>query len=129
MCATGDLGLMGEETRLQIRLMEAGYKGIYAPDAVVHHWVPKNRCDEKWTVQRQYRAGLTLGAELVTSLPDKYCSLFGIPCYLIKEYCTCYLSFVKSKIIRRSQKDLFPIRYHLAYLKGQITSVLQKKQY
>lgn len=128
MCATGDLGLIGEETRLQLRLLKAGYKGVYAPNAIVHHWVPENRCDIDWVIQRNFRAGLTHGVELASELKGEDCSLFGIPCYILRQYIENSFSLIKGKALRKPAQNLFSTRYNLAYLKGSIKSAFEHRR-
>lgn len=59
--ATGPSGGLGEETRLQLRLMEAGYTGRYVAGARVWHYVPPENCSPEWALKRAYRRGLTDG--------------------------------------------------------------------
>lgn len=52
---------VGEETDIQQRLMGAGVKGYYLPDAVVSHYVPRARCNERWALQRALQCGFARG--------------------------------------------------------------------
>lgn len=52
-------GGVGEENRLQQRLLELGYKGVCVPSALGHHWVPVDRCSEHFVAQRQRRHAYT----------------------------------------------------------------------
>lgn len=61
VCAFGAGGTLGEETRLQQRLLANGYRGLYVPDAIVWHHVPANHCSPQWALERSYRVGLTEG--------------------------------------------------------------------
>lgn len=61
VCAVGLGGALGEETRLQQRLLKKGYNGLYVPQALVWHYVPADRCTPEWALERSYRTGLTEG--------------------------------------------------------------------
>lgn len=51
----------GQESEMQQRLLGCGGKGIYLPDAVVWHYVPKERCSTQWALKRQYQMGVMHG--------------------------------------------------------------------
>lgn len=61
--------LSGEETLLNATLKAQGEKFYYSPQAWVSHWVPKERINPEWLVQRSYWQGYS-GA-LVDSLVGK----------------------------------------------------------
>jgi cellulose synthase/poly-beta-1,6-N-acetylglucosamine synthase-like glycosyltransferase len=81
-CAIGDnAGFMGEETRLQQKLLDKKIKGLYLPDACVKHYVPEQNCSEEWILQRATRNGLTLGENYPK---NNYQKLFGVPIYHLR---------------------------------------------
>lgn len=49
----------GSDTHFFMRVFRAGYKIVWAADARVHDWVPKNRANARWILQRAYRLGNT----------------------------------------------------------------------
>lgn len=49
---------VGDETELQARLRTAGIRPEYLESAVVHHWVPRERCSPEWALRRTYVNGL-----------------------------------------------------------------------
>jgi glycosyltransferase involved in cell wall biosynthesis len=49
--------LSGEETLLNVTLTSQGERFYYSPQAWVHHWVPKERINPDWLVQRGYWQG------------------------------------------------------------------------
>jgi len=128
MCATDTLGMVGEETRLQERLLNSGYKGKFIPLAISYHWVPKDRCSKSWTLQRRYRAGLTDGKKILDTLPKKYCSIFNIPCYILKKYIIAYMNFLIKKISLRSHKEVFSTKFETNYLLGVIHNFIPHKK-
>ena len=120
MCATGEEGMIGEETRLQNKALSAGCKGIYIPEAITYHWIPKDRCSQKWTIQRKYRAGLTKAVTTKDALPNNPCLLAGIPCYLVKDYFTSLLHYSLSILFLKSKQQIFSNKFKLAYIRGII---------
>jgi GT2 family glycosyltransferase len=86
--ATGkDGGGLGEETRLQRRMLSAGVPGIYLPRAGVWHFVPKSRCDEGFIVRRNWRVGW---AEAVQDLESERTPnpLLGVPRWYLRSTLT-----------------------------------------
>ncbi|MDA3919334.1 MAG: glycosyltransferase family 2 protein [Salinisphaera sp.] len=64
MSATGrNGGGVGEETRLQARLLAEGFKGRIVRRAVIHHRVPEEDCTPEWAIQRRRRHAFTDGWE------------------------------------------------------------------
>ena len=55
--ATGATG--GDETAVQIELQKRGVVPTPVPEAVVWHYVPRDRCSEPWLLRRGYRDGLS----------------------------------------------------------------------
>ncbi|MEM7231298.1 MAG: glycosyltransferase [Planctomycetota bacterium] len=53
----------GQESEMQERLLAAGCKNVYVPEARVWHYVPKNRCSEEWLVKRSFRSGVSRGIQ------------------------------------------------------------------
>lgn len=61
-------GAIGDERDLQQRMLDAGNRGVYLPDARIWHHVPRDSCHFQWARQRQHRTGLTYG---VLDLPPE----------------------------------------------------------
>lgn len=51
----------GEDTHFFMQIVRAGYKIVFAEEAVVHEWLPPSRVNAVWILQRAYRLGTTLG--------------------------------------------------------------------
>jgi glucosyl-dolichyl phosphate glucuronosyltransferase len=51
--------LSGEDHELCLRVQRAGYKAVYVPGAVVHHWVPAERARVGYFVNWFYWSGIT----------------------------------------------------------------------
>lgn len=54
-------GTVGGETEIQRRLRAARYVPQYLPQALVRHWVPRERCTPRWALRRAYRIGVSEG--------------------------------------------------------------------
>lgn len=57
-------GALGDETTLQQRLLANGVAGFYIPDALVWHFVPRERCNPDWAASRIERVALSFGMDL-----------------------------------------------------------------
>ncbi|MDQ3862201.1 MAG: glycosyltransferase [Actinomycetota bacterium] len=49
----------GSDTHFFMRAFRAGYKIVWAADAVVDDWIPARRASARWILQRAYRLGNT----------------------------------------------------------------------
>lgn len=54
----------GQETDMQHRLGRAGVSGWYLPEAIVWHYVPKERCSPEWTLERTGQTAAFSGMNL-----------------------------------------------------------------
>jgi len=76
-------GGIGEETRLQDRLLQFGINGLYVPNAIVWHHVPSNACDFQWLKQRYTRYGVT-EATLEAARRSSVRAILGVPMWLLR---------------------------------------------
>jgi GT2 family glycosyltransferase len=54
-------GASGQETAMMQRLLDLGLTGRYLPEALVWHFVPRERCSVEWAIARSGPAGHGLG--------------------------------------------------------------------
>jgi glycosyltransferase involved in cell wall biosynthesis len=85
-----DLGVRGskhtitcEDTEFSSRLIKAGERIIYCPDAIVYHPVDPNRATKKYFVDWYYYNGVSLTRS--AGLPNFGVFYFGIPRWLYRE--------------------------------------------
>lgn len=117
----GEESAMGEEYRLQQRLLDDGLKGSYNPNANVWHFVPKERCSETWAHQRFYRSGLTLGIFDSKKGADSSAVFLGAPRWIWKQYWLLRLKRFFSKLTNAEKyENLFKMKHEAARLKGII---------
>jgi glycosyltransferase involved in cell wall biosynthesis len=74
----------GEDHEFYLRLVAAGFRGAYAPDALVHHLVPTTRLTPGYFGRWLYQNGRDV-CSLEASYPRRVRSLLGAPRYLWRE--------------------------------------------
>src|ERR1700687_2507584 len=74
----------GEDHEFFLRMLDAGCRGIYEPDAVVHHWVPAARLDRQYFRKCLYQNGRDV-ARLESSYPDSRRRVLGVPGHLWRQ--------------------------------------------
>lgn len=113
---------MGEETRLQQKLLDKQIKGLYVPGACVKHYVPVQNCTKEWILQRASRYGATLG----DSYPiNDYKKLLGVPIYHFRIVINQLLQIILNI---GNKKRQFKYRYHLAIEVALIRKVFINKK-
>lgn len=78
-------GGIGEETRLQDRLVQMGLPAVYVPGAAVWHFVPALGCDLAWLKRRYMRYGKTEALLAVADGPAAP-ALLGVPRWLARAW-------------------------------------------
>jgi GT2 family glycosyltransferase len=77
--------LSGEDHELCLRVQREGYRAVYVPRAVVHHWVPAERARVGYFVNWFFWSGITnaiLDQHASASAPGR--AMRGLPFYLAK---------------------------------------------
>jgi GT2 family glycosyltransferase len=75
--------LSGEDHELCRRVQAAGFKTMYWPSAVVHHWVPASRVRMRYVLRWFFWSGVT-NAFLDQAAGEHAPALLGVPRYLVK---------------------------------------------
>lgn len=113
LCMTrSDSGPIGEETRIQQRLLEQGVKGYSVIEAVVFHFVPPERCTPRWALQRIRRHGFTVGA--LEAEPGH----FPLPPWMAWMLLKQTLRVIMARLSREALEDRFASERTLNYLAG-----------
>lgn len=84
----------GEDHEFFLRMLTAGYRGVYEPHAVVHHWVPRERLERSYFRKWLYQNGRDV-ARLQHAHPLRLKTLLGIPRYLWREALGHVWTFVR----------------------------------
>jgi glycosyltransferase involved in cell wall biosynthesis len=71
----------GEDHEFFLRMLHAGYRGVYEPTALVHHWVPDERLERGYFRRWLYQNGRDV-ARLETDYTQGIRRFLGIPRYL-----------------------------------------------
>jgi glycosyltransferase involved in cell wall biosynthesis len=74
----------GEDHEFFLRMLDAGFSGLYEPAAVVHHWVPRGRLHPSYFRRWMYQNGRDV-ARLGAAHPSTARRLLGVPRYLWRE--------------------------------------------
>lgn len=122
--ATGsNSGGVGEETRLQERLLALDYDAIWLPEAAGYHWIPTDRCDINFVIQRAHRHGLT------DAINDKsaYPLFLDAPRWLYRRLATEYLSLLRTTITGGSLKSTTEQRIKISKTKGMLAGYKHDK--
>lgn len=123
-----DLGIgsqgnpVGEEFEIQDRLLAAGCRGVYIPDAKVWHYVPKVRSSPKWTMRRHERIWFT--SALTGQNQEQYqgTRLFGVPRWMWKRLAGLWIKALAANLIVDAQKR-FNIQKQYYQWKGTVRGV------
>jgi hypothetical protein len=74
----------GEDHEFFLRMLGAGFRGVYEPSAIVRHWVPRCRLTVSYFRRWMYQNGRDV-ARLGAQKPSAAGRLLGIPRYLWRE--------------------------------------------
>ena len=96
--------LSGEDHELCLRVQRAGFRAVYVPEAVVHHWVPAERARVSYFVNWFYWSGITNAILDARSGPTAHGrTLRGLPLYLAKRAAIAALASCRAML--RGRRD------------------------
>lgn len=75
--------LSGEDHELCRRVQEAGFRAVYVPAAIVHHWVPANRARVSYFLKWFFWSGITHAIMDGDGAPSRR-EIAGLPLYLVR---------------------------------------------
>jgi hypothetical protein len=113
-------GSVGQEKEMQQRLLKEELKAIYVPEALVWHYVPKERCSAKWVLKRGYQSGIQAGIEQFSPNSD-VSHLLGYPRWAVRQWigkaCAALLSITTQDPTLRFDA-LYQYKYFSGLLRG-----------
>lgn len=116
----------GEDHELFLRLLSAGYRGVYEPTAVVHHLVPADRLNRAY-----FRGWLRQNgrdtARLQQSYPARDRVLGGIPRYLWRAAVGDAVAMIRATL-RRDVPGQFAARVRLDWFNGYLRESRRVRQ-
>jgi glycosyltransferase involved in cell wall biosynthesis len=99
--------LSGEDHELTVRVQRAGFKAIYIPEAIVHHYIPADRTRVGYFVHWFYWSGITnaiLDEDSGVARTGR--SLAGVPLYIAKRVVTGALATGRAMVRGRRHTAL-----------------------
>lgn len=123
-CPTGTAdGGLGDETRLIARLIAGGFTGVYLPGACVMHWVPGERCDERFVKHRAWRSGYGEGqmsAAAASKNHGRFPLVLGLPRWVWRQTGVSLVGLVRAAWPRFRKPQIFDAYLRLYFRVGFI---------
>lgn len=120
--ATGTRGGVGEETRLQERILASGRALVYVAGGLVWHHVPASNCSPQWALARVFRHGLTRG--LLAPPRGRHC-LAGAPLWAWQRWIKLTVRAYTRRLRGESLERRFSLEYERAEWAGVIAGCRQ----
>ena len=108
----------GEDHEFFVRMLAAGFRGVYEPRAAVHHWVPRARLDRAYCRRWLYQNGRDV-ARLGSAHNPGVPRLLGVPRYLWREV-VGHLRRLLGATLRNDPATRFAAWVRLLWLAGYI---------
>jgi glucosyl-dolichyl phosphate glucuronosyltransferase len=89
----------GEDHEFFLRMLHAGCRGVYEPDAVVHHWVPRERLERRYFRRWLHQNGRDV-AKLEAAYTPTVVRLLGVPRYLWRQAAADALTTLRAALAR-----------------------------
>ena len=115
---------VGDERDLQLRLVAVGLEAQYVPEALVHHWVPRNRCSPQWALERAYRNGVRRG--LLTPEDRETLTVAGYPLALIRPTIGRWLR-VQVRRLGRDRRRQFSAQFKYHRQRGVLRGAMLRR--
>lgn len=120
-------GAIGEETRLQKKLIAAGLIGVYLSRAQVYHFVPESKCSAKWALHRNFRSGLTKG--LYGGEQKTKNNVLGVPFWVVFKYLKFIFRLIGAYFRYRKIEKYYKYIYHAEFYRGMIAGSFKRKNF
>jgi glycosyltransferase involved in cell wall biosynthesis len=120
----GQPSLGGEEAMVIRAILGSGHQGIWVPDAVVHHWVPRTRQSTRYI--RDYWKGYGMYKAISDGFAtQKY--LFGVPRWMIRARVEYEVRYRAGRIFRKPDKWIHDLT-RLGFAEGQLAHVRKQQR-
>jgi glucosyl-dolichyl phosphate glucuronosyltransferase len=106
----------GEDHEFFLRLIHHGFRGLYEPEAVVCHWVPRHRLNRAYFRRWLYQNGRDV-ARLQDAYPRSGRRLFRVPLYLWRDAVTSAFTTLTAAATRDHRRR-FAASLRLIWLAG-----------
>lgn len=116
LSATESGGGIGEEMRLQERLLTQGLRARYVAGALVGHYVPEDRCSPAWVLLRKYRIGYTAGSLRRAKFGK------GVPRWVWRQLVESFVRERTLRLLGRPLQARFDLQAKLAFARGYIAA-------
>jgi glycosyltransferase involved in cell wall biosynthesis len=108
----------GEDHEFFLRMLHAGFRGMYQPSAVVHHWVPAERLRPDYFRRWLYQNGRDV-ARLQTAFPFAGRRVFRVPGYLWRRAANDARTTVTA-VVSRDWPERFAAEGRLRWMAGYL---------
>lgn len=116
-------GARGQESNMQLRLKEYGLIPKYIPDALVYHYVPKDRCSTEWLLSRRVQEGKAEGLIL---MPGNKLAQIKMFFYLVSCLIYSYVIFAFNRITMK-EIETFRRCLVIANCKGLLAAFVARR--
>src|SRR5438093_1104332 len=110
----------GEDHEFFLRMLQAGFRGVYEPDAIVHHWVPRERLERRYFRRWLHQNGRDV-AKLETAHTPAVARLLGVPRYLWRQAAIDALTAIRAALTlddRRRFASLLRLIWFAGYVRS-----------
>ena len=108
----------GEDHDFFLRMIDAGYRGVYEPTAVVRHFVPRERLNRQYFRRWLYQNGQDV-SRLESTRARATRRLLGVPRYLWRQAAHDAMSMVKAGIAG-NERERFAASTRLIWFGGYV---------
>jgi len=116
-------GPVGEETRLQERLLARGVSGRVVTGAAVWHRIPAENCTPAWALQRRYRHGYTDG------LVQSAAGTRSLRPWMLRRVVGNWLRLRSAQLRgQQDEEELFRLGVKYNYMRGYLYGLLRGRK-
>lgn len=114
----------GQESYMQMLLIEAGLRPEYLPQPVVWHYVPRSNCTPQWALERATRHARGAGAFYNDNCPR----ILGVPRWMYLEIVKRRLKVAWSKLFESDPATRHFIAHEYSHLLGLMQGIRTRRE-